>query len=90
VTENGVGAVACNESPDVQLISAPLVRQAKLGASEGVKCPRGNCVSDRVRVNHPPIPSAAIVEEVEGHRTKQLKRTQGTMQPARETALPQA
>jgi hypothetical protein len=55
-----------------------------------VKCPRGNCVSDRVRVNHPPIPSAAIVEEVEGHRTKQLKRTQGTMQPARETALPQA
>ena len=42
----------------------PLVRQAKLGVSRGVKCLRGNYVSDRVRANHPPIPSVATARKV--------------------------
>jgi len=42
----------------------PLVRQARLDASFGVKCPCGNYVSVWVRTNHPPIPSVAVVEEV--------------------------
>jgi hypothetical protein len=40
-----------------------------------------------VRPNPPPIPSVAVVEEVYS-RTIQLKRTQGTTQAARETAIP--
>ncbi len=39
-----------------------------------------------VRVNHPLLPSVAAATQEVGSRTSQLKRTQGSMQAAGETA----
>jgi hypothetical protein len=67
--EVGFAVVACLPS-EVTAAKPPSGSAAtvgapsKLGASFGVKCPRGNCVSDRVRANHPPIPSVATARKV--------------------------
>ena len=42
----------------------------------------------RGRSRQPPVPRVACVEEVEHHRTKHTKRTQGTMEATREGARP--
>jgi len=44
----------------------------------------------RVRANHSPVPSVAFAAEFRRpERTKQTKRTQGSMQTIRQTALPE-
>ena len=52
------------EGKPLARVSLTVGAPSKLGASFGVKCPRGNYVSDRVRTNHPPIPSVATARKV--------------------------
>lgn len=74
--------------------TSTLVRRAQLGASYRVSCLCSWAGSPhRAKPNQQPVPSVAPVAEFfksSTERTRQVKRTQGTLQAAGETYLPEA